>query len=70
MAMWYGVAAFGAGTFLAGRERAAFWVAARSALSLLLLLTGAILFLVGLSERRAQAIYKDATQNDPSAQPE
>jgi hypothetical protein len=69
MAMWYGVAAFGAGTLLAARERAAFWAAARSALALGLLLTGAILFLVGLSERRAQAIYKDATQNDPDAKP-
>lgn len=68
MAMFYGLASLGAGVLLARREKPAFWSAARSFLALHLMLIGALVALVGLSERRARAQYQEATNRDPDAQ--
>ncbi len=70
MAMFYGLASLGAGALLASRDKPAFWSAARSFLALHLMLIGAVVALVGLSERRARAQYEDATRHEPDARPE
>ena len=69
MAMFTGLATMGAGALLAAHEKRAFWAAARSFLALHLLLVGALVFIVGLSERRARAQYKEGVAGDPDSKP-
>lgn len=69
MAMFYGLASFGAGVLLARREKSAFWSAARSFLALHLMLGGALIALIGLSDRRGRAQFEAATRAGDKAQP-
>lgn len=67
MAMFYGLASFGAGVLMARREKSAFWSAARSFLALHLMLGGVLIALIGLSERRARAQFQAAVHPSSDA---
>jgi ABC-type transporter Mla subunit MlaD len=64
MVMLYGALSATAGAALVARERREFWPVLRGLVALGLMFVGGVLFIVGLSERRARKQYREATQED------